>query len=99
MVIWTPRARADLRAIHDHIANDAPLNAKRIVQEMVRKTDALLARPHMGKKVPEVNDDSLREISLHSWRILYLLRQDNVYIVTLVHKRRDLQPEEIPREQ
>lgn len=59
----------------------------------------MLARPRMGKKVPEVNDDSLREISLHSWRILYLLRQDNLYIVTVVHKRRDLQPEDIPQEQ
>lgn len=25
MVIWTARARADLKAIHDYIAKDAPL--------------------------------------------------------------------------
>ena len=31
MVIWTPRARADLKAIYDYIADDSPLNAKKII--------------------------------------------------------------------
>jgi len=36
-VIWTPRARADLKAIYDYIANDSPQNAKKIVQGMTVK--------------------------------------------------------------
>jgi hypothetical protein len=28
------------------------------------------------------------EISVFSWRIIYHLREDNVFIVTLIHKRR-----------
>jgi plasmid stabilization system protein ParE len=43
MVIWTPHARADLKAIHDHIAKDSPLNAKKIMREMVQKPDLLSA--------------------------------------------------------
>jgi toxin ParE1/3/4 len=49
MVIWTPRARADLKAIHDYIAEHAPLNAKTIVLEMVQKADTLAKFPLLGK--------------------------------------------------
>jgi len=35
MVIWTPRARADLKAIHDHIYKDAPINARRVTQKIL----------------------------------------------------------------
>jgi hypothetical protein len=46
------------------------------------------ARTRPGRKVPEVNDPDLREISAYSWRIIYHLRNDSVFIVTLIHKRR-----------
>lgn len=95
MVIWTPRARADLKAIHDHIAKDSPFNAKKIVRELTQKPDLLPGFPQMGHNVPEINDDNLREISLHSWRIIYHLRQDQIFIVTVVHKRRHLEAEEL----
>jgi plasmid stabilization system protein ParE len=50
MVIWTPRAQSDLKAIHDYIAKDAPLNVKHIIQDIVRKADILLSFPKAGKK-------------------------------------------------
>jgi hypothetical protein len=37
----------------------------------------------------------VREIPVYSWRILYHLRAGEVFIVTLVHKRRHVQPEQI----
>lgn len=95
MVIWTPRARADLKAIHDHIAKDSPLNARKIVRELVQQPGILPGFPQMGHKVPEINDDNLREISLHSWRIIYHLRQERIFIVTVVHKRRQLEVDEL----
>ena len=70
MLIWTHRARADLRAIHDYIAKDSPQNAKRVAHEIRRKAEALAEPPRIGRKVPELNDPQLREISAFSWRIL-----------------------------
>ena len=95
MVIWTPSARADLKAIHDYIAKDAPLNAKAIAGDIVRKADTLAGLPYLGKAIPEVNEDSLREISAHSWRILYHLRQNNIFILAVVHKRRQLSADDV----
>lgn len=61
MVIWTPRARTDLKAIHDYIAQDSPLTAKRIIRELIQKTDSLLVSPYLGKKVPEFEQQELRK--------------------------------------
>jgi addiction module RelE/StbE family toxin len=99
LVIWTPRAHADLKAIHDHIAKDAPQNAKKITREMVQKAHLLMEVPQIGRKLPEVNDDDLREISLHPWRIIYHLRQGKIFVVTVVHKRRQLDADDLTREQ
>jgi toxin ParE1/3/4 len=85
MVIWTSRARADLKAIHGRIAKDSRQNAQRVVREILHKADTLAEPP---RTVPEVNDPDLREIPAYSWRILYHLRNGTVFIVTLIHKRR-----------
>ena len=47
--------------------------------------------------VPELNEDSVRELSLYSYRILYEIQPDQIHILAVIHKRRDLQPNDIPR--
>ena len=90
MVIWTPRARADLKAIHDHIHKDAPINAQRITQQILKTTAALDEFPGTHKTVPEAMSNDLHEVSVSAWRIIYHPRNDNIYIITVVHKRQRL---------
>ena len=47
----------------------------------------------MGKVVPELGNDTIRELSLYSYRILYEIREPDVVVLAVIHKRRDLQPE------
>jgi len=49
MVIWTPRARADFKAIHDYIAKDSPVNAKNVARVLLRKSESLSNVPHQGR--------------------------------------------------
>ena len=65
---------------------------------MVRKTFLLDELPRMGRKVPELDNEALRELSLYSYRILYEIKTTHIDILAVIHKRRDLQAEEIPRE-
>jgi toxin ParE1/3/4 len=100
MVKWTDHALAQLRHIHDHIAQDSPLYAKRVSEALVSETIGLDELPRLGRKVPELNDDAVRELGLYSYRIIYEIKPDHlIEVLALIHKRRDLQPEEIPREQ
>ncbi|MDD5322184.1 MAG: type II toxin-antitoxin system RelE/ParE family toxin [Methylococcales bacterium] len=98
MVKWTAHAITQLRHIHDYIAQDSPFYAKRVSDALVRKTFLLDELPRMGHKVPEINDESVRELSLYSYRILYEIKTTHIDILAVIHKRRNLQAEEIPRD-
>lgn len=95
MVIWTARARADLKAIHEYIAKDSPQNANRVVREMLRKADGLAETPHLGRVVPELNDPQVREVPAYSRRILYHLREGDLFVLTVIHKRRQSGAQEL----
>jgi plasmid stabilization system protein ParE len=88
MVTWAARARADLKAIHDYIAKESPIHAKRVVREMHRKADTLGETPLIGRVVPELEDPDIREIPAYSWRLIYQLRDARVFVLTVIHKRR-----------
>jgi len=98
-VRWTAHARAQLRHIYDYIAQDSPLYARRVSEALVQRTIGLDELPRKGKMVPELNDENVRELPLYSYRILYEIKANNlVEVLAVIHKRRDLLPEEVPRE-
>ncbi len=98
MVIWSDPARADLRSIHDYIAHDSRHYAKKVTQDIREKTDILDDLPKIGKVVSELNDKAVRELWLYSYRIIYEIKSQNVFVLAVVHKRQNLQAEEILRE-
>ena len=98
MVKWTHHALTQLRHIHDYIAQDSPLYAKRVSDALVRKAFLLDELPSMGRKVPEFNEENVRELALYSYRILYEIKTSHIDILAVIHKRRDLQAGEIQRE-
>lgn len=59
------------------------------------KTDGLDELPRMGKMVPELGNEAIRELSLYSYRILYEIKAPDVIVLAVIHKRRDFQPEMI----
>jgi len=95
MVIWSEPARADLRSIHDFIAHDSTHYAKKVTPDIVARTDDLDELPRMGKIVPELDNEAIRELSLYSYRILYEIRTPDIIVLAVIHKRRDFQPEMI----
>lgn len=99
MVKWTDHAKAQLHHIHDYIAQNSAHYAKRVVEELVNKSLTLDVLPQKGKMVAELNDQAVRETSLYSYRILYEIKASHIDVLAVIHKRRDLQPEEIPRDQ
>lgn len=68
-------------------------------EALVSKTLGLDELPRLGRMVPELNEDTVREIPLYSYRILYEIKPTHINVLAVIHTRRDLQPDEIPREQ
>ncbi len=99
MVTWTDHAKFQLRHIYTYIAQNSPLYARRVSEELVRQTIGLDDLPRKGRKVPELNDDAVRELSLYSYRVLYEIRSGNlIEVLAVIHKRQHLEAEDIPRQ-
>ena len=98
MVKWTAHAKVQLRHIHDYIAEDSPLYAKRVAAALVQRTADLDERPRKGKMVSELREDAVRELPLYSYRILYEIKPDDLIVVlAVIHKRQHLEGEDVPR--
>ncbi len=93
MVIWSAPAKEDLHSIYTFIAHDSRHYAKKVVQDIRERTELLHDLPKAGHKVAELNIDTIRELSLYSYRIIYEIKAEDTFVLAVVHKRRDLQAE------
>lgn len=90
-VRWTASARLDRLDIADHIAVDSPRAAVRLDALFSEAAESLARFPQMGRagKVP-----GTREIFPHeSYRLVYEVEGDTVWILTLIHTSRQWPPE------
>ena len=90
MVIWSESAKADLRSIHDFIAHDSGHYAKKVAQNIVEKTDVLNDLPRIGRIVPELGNELIREIILTPYRIVYELDDstEEIAVIRIWHGAR-----------
>ena len=70
-VRWTPQAADDLQAIYDFIERDSPHYAQVIVEDILAAIDRLERFPLMGRHVPELPREDLRELIKPPYRIVY----------------------------
>ncbi len=97
VIVWSLPARDDLKSIHDYIARDSKRYASRVVQDIRDKTKVLPDFPQLGKVVAEIGEENLREISLYSYRILYEVMPDAIYIHGVTHMRRNFKADDLER--
>lgn len=90
MVRWTYTSKLDLLQIYNYIAKDSVYYAKRVVNDIVEKSDYLASFPNLGRKVEEIDDDNLREVIVYSYRMIYRVVEDGVNILAIVHCKRAL---------
>jgi addiction module RelE/StbE family toxin len=90
-VVWSRRASHDLEAIADYIAADSPTYAGIVVKKVVHQTRALALFPRSGRKVPEFDNEDVRELIVYNYRVIYRLQEDEVVITAVIHGKRILQ--------
>jgi toxin ParE1/3/4 len=96
-VIWLLRARRELRAQRDYIAQQRPAVAARIVQNILATITRLEAYPYYGRPAPWDKSERLRELPVpHTpFVIVYEVDQanDSVIILRVVHGAQRRGPE------
>lgn len=76
-----------------------PLYAKRVSKAITQKTLVLNKVLRLGRVVPEFNIETLREIPIYSYRIIYEIKPTHIDILSVIHKRQELLPEDLPAHQ
>jgi addiction module RelE/StbE family toxin len=88
---WSEEALEDIESIATYIEKDSPIYAKAVVSKFFEKAEILQEFPELGRKVPEFNDTTIREVFVYSYRLIYKLSQQEILFVALVHGKRLLE--------
>jgi len=68
---------------------DSYFYAQRVVNYLFDSVDILEHNPLAGRKVPEFNDRTIRELIRINYRIVYkLINENNIDIITVHHSAR-----------
>jgi toxin ParE1/3/4 len=89
-VIWSPEAVVDLTEIRDFIARDSESYAAAVIERMLAAVERLSDFPRMGVVVPELHDDSIHQLIVDRYRIIYRISAQSVAVAAVVHGTRDL---------
>ena len=91
-VTWAPVALKDVEAIAEYVARDSVDQAALMVARFVEAADRLAEFPESGRLIPEMGNPHCREIIVGSYRVMYRLEGDQVWITGIVHGARDWRP-------
>lgn len=89
-VAWTETAWRDLQHIADYIAEDSPGYAAAVVRDVRDRARSLEEMAERGRMVPELEDRTVRELIVGSYRLVYEIKDSDVYVLGMIHGARDL---------
>ena len=84
-LLWTETARNDLRNIYAYIGVNSVHYADKFCDGLIEKVDNLTLFPNIGRMVPEIGDKNVREIFYHSYRIIYKIIDEFIYVLQISH--------------
>ncbi len=88
-VVWTEPGWSNLEAAAEYIAQDSPRYASVLVREARDASRSLSNFAKRGRVVPEMADDSIRELFVVNHRLIYQVAPDLVRILAFIHSARD----------
>lgn len=85
---WSPEAIEDLHAITDYISRDSNYYASSVVSKILSTAKKIAAHPQIGRMVPELADEEIRERFVYSYRVVYKVQISTVTILAIIHGKR-----------
>lgn len=89
-IVWSNYALADLNEIAEFIALDSPRYAQITVEKLYHKVEILKTHPKIGRIVPELERETVRELIEGNYRIIYEISSDQISVLTVHHSSRVL---------
>lgn len=70
-VVWSPEALEDIEAISSYIERDSPWYARVVPSRIIEVAESIPEHPEMGRVVPEIRQQEIRERFIYSYRVIY----------------------------
>ncbi len=90
-VEWSPEATEDLESIAEYIARDSEFYAQAVVTEILAASRNITNFPLIGRIVPEIGNDQIRERFIYSYRLVYRIQAARILIVAVIHGKQLLE--------
>jgi toxin ParE1/3/4 len=90
-VKWSPEAIEDLESIAEFIARDSEYYARAVVTEILSVSRNVREFPLIGRVVPEIGEEDIRERFIYSYRLVYRVEPEQILIVAVIHGKRLLE--------
>jgi toxin ParE1/3/4 len=89
-VRWSKSARADLLEIVEQVAQHDPRAARKLATRIREAISSLREQPRIGRMVPELNNEVVRERITPPYRILSIVWHGSIEVTGIYHSKRDL---------
>lgn len=84
-----------LKAIHEYAAQNSKIYADRLIDRLTRRSEQIGSFPRSGRMVPEYRREDIREVIERPYRILYRIKEDQIYVLAVLHSAQQI-PTEMP---
>ena len=87
----------DLEAIKEYyVEEDVPQIGEEFIVNIFKHIDTLIDNPEIGRKVPEFNENNIRELIHSPFRIVYLKEEKIIHIIRVWRSERLLNLQDTP---
>jgi addiction module RelE/StbE family toxin len=94
-IVWTPEALNKLIEIEDFTAQDNPQGVAEFVDHLIERSELIKKNERMGRIVPEISNESIRELLIKNYRLVYRIQKSVIIILTVFEGHRLVRRDEI----
>lgn len=87
-ITWSPEAVEDLESIAKYIERDSPYYAQSVVSRVLELSRKIQEFPFIGRVVPEIGDEDIRERFIYSYRLVYKIQPQSILVLAVIHGKR-----------
>ena len=94
-IIWSPLAIDRATEIAEYISSDNVTASQNWIETIFEKVKILETSSEIGRIVPEIERNEIREILYGNYRIIYRIEKSSISILTIRHGKQILPVDEI----
>lgn len=94
-ILWTKESLIRLQEIEEYISRDNPVTVIKFINKLIEIAESLVDNPKLGRVVPELSLENIRELLYKNYRIVYLVKKNTIDILTVFEGHRLLKKQEI----